>query len=143
MTSPRYLAIEHPWFCSDDMPLYRWVFPTGASDEELVACLEAREVWGLRAQYHVSWVIDLSSITQAPATQRRIFGEHLKRFEPHNVRWNAGSGLVVPNAWLRGLVTAVFWISPPKFPNKLFSEAGDAEVWARARLDEKLSAKGV
>jgi hypothetical protein len=63
-----------------------------------------REDWAFRAHYHVARAIDLSKITKAPATQREAFAEHLKRFEEFNVRWNAGSALIVPSAWLRGLV---------------------------------------
>ena len=135
---PQYVEIEHPWYDSRDMPLYRWVFPDGATDEELAECLQAREDWGDKANYYVAWVIDLSAITRAPAVQRKMFGEHLKRFEPHNLQWNTGSAIVVPNAFLRGLVTAVFWVSPPKFPTKLFSDVGEAEPWARRQLAEKL-----
>lgn len=138
MLVPQYFEIEHPWYGNEDMPLYRWVFPEGATDEELDACLRAREVWGEKAHYFVAWVIDLSAITSAPAKQRKMFGEHLKRFELHNIRWNTGSAVIVPNAFLRGLVTAVFWFSPPKFPTKLFSDRVEAEVWARNQLAEKL-----
>jgi hypothetical protein len=135
-----YIEIDHPWISNDDMPLYRWTFPEEGTDEELHACLEARERWARRAHYHVAWVINLSHITKASATQRQAFGEHLKRFEEFNVRWNAGSALIVPSGWLRGLVTAVFWITPPKFPNKLFSEPLEAEAWAKAQLAAKLRA---
>ena len=99
----------------------------------------AREDWAFRAHYHVAWVIELSKITKAPATQRKAFAEHLKRFEEFNVRWNAGSALIVPSAWLRGLATAAFWISPPRFPNKLFSEPLEAERWAKKQLAAKLA----
>jgi hypothetical protein len=132
-----YVEIEHPWFSNDLMPLYRWTFPSEATEQELRACLRAREDWALRASYHVAWIIDLSHITNAPATQRKAFAEHLRRFEDFNVRWNVGSALIVPNAWLRGLVTAVFWISPPKFPNQRFSEPLEAESWAKKQLAAK------
>jgi hypothetical protein len=133
---PEYVEIDHPWISNDIMPIYRWTFPKEGTDEELGACFRAREDWASSAQYPVAWVIDLSNIIKAPATQRKAFAEHLKRFE-HNARWNAGSALIVPNAWLRGLVTAVFWLSPPKFPNKLFSRASEAESWAKAQLEAK------
>ena len=134
-----YLEIDHPWISNDIMPIYRWTFPKEATDAELGACFRAREEWGCRAEYPVAWVIDLSNISKATATQRKAFGEHLKRFEEYNVRWNAGSALIVPNAWLRGLVTAVFWISPPGFPNKLFSGPAAAERWAKQQLATKLA----
>lgn len=133
------IEIRHPWISNDEMPLYRWTFPEETTDEELDACLRARERWATRAHYHVAWVIDLSHITKAPAKQRQAFGQHLKRFEEFNVRWNVGSALIVPSAWLRGLVTAVFWISPPKFPNKLFWDPLEAEAWAKKQLAAKLT----
>jgi hypothetical protein len=82
-------------------------------------------------------VVELSNLTKANAKQRRVFAEHLKRFEGHDVLWNAGSALVVPSAWLRGLVTAVFWLSPPKFPNQAFAKRSDALEWAQIQLDVK------
>ena len=98
----------------------------------------------------IAWVIDLTHITKAPATQRRALAGHLKRFEAFSARWNAGSALVVPNAWLRGLATAVFWVSPPKFPTELFSEPLEAERWARnsdsrngVRLKDEFNARSV
>ena len=138
-TITEYIEIDHPWISNELMPIYRWTFPSEATNEELSACLRAREDWALRARYPIAWVIDLSSVTKAPATQRKALAEHLKGFEEFSVRWNAGSALIVPSAWLRGLVTAVFWISSPKFPNQLFSEPLEAESWAKRQLAAKLA----
>ena len=132
-----HIEIDHPWISNDLMPLYRWTFPSEATDEALMACFQAREDWARRAHYPIAWVVDLSQITKAPATQRRRLAEHLERFEAFSARWNAGSALVVPNAWLRGLATAVFWVSPPKFPTEFFSKPVEAERWAKRRLAAK------
>ncbi len=134
---PEYLRIDHPWISHDLMPIYRWTFPKVVTDEDLAAVFRAREDWASRVEYPVAWIVDLSNVVKAPATQRKAFAEHLKRFEKHGPRWNAGSALIVPNAWLRGLVTAVFWLSPPKFPQKLFSRSLEAESWAKAKLEAK------
>jgi hypothetical protein len=136
-TTTEYIEIDHPWFSNDLMPLYRWTFPSEATDEELRACLVAREDWAIRARYYNAWVIDMSNITKAPATQRQALAEHLKRFGELSVRWYAGSALIVPSPWLRGLVTAVTWISPPRFPYQLFSESLEAESWAKQQLAAK------
>ena len=138
MGEPEYIEIQHPWYGNEEMPLYRWTFPEVATDEDLAACLEAREHWGLRARYEVAWVIDLSNLTNASATQRKMFVDHLKRFEWHNNRWNTGSAVIVPNGWLRGLVTAVFWFSPPDFPTKICANVQQGEQWARQQLDQRL-----
>jgi len=134
-----YIEIDHPWFSNDLMPIYRWTFPSEATDEELRASLRAREDLATRARYATAWVIDMSNITKAPATQRRELAEHLKRFHDFGVRWNAGSALIVPSSWLRGLVTAVAWLSPPKFPYQLSPEPIEAERWAKQQLAAKLA----
>lgn len=134
-----YLEIDHPWVSHKHLPIYEWTFPAEASDEALDAFVKAREDWATRAQYPVAWVVELSNLRKANAKQRRTFAEHLKRFEEHDVLWNGGSALIVPSAWLRGLVTAVFWISPPKFPHQAFAKRSDALEWAQLQLDTKIA----
>jgi len=134
-----YPPIDHPWVSHRHAPIYEWAFPPEATDEEIAAFAHAREQWAEDAQFLVAWVVELSNLRKANAKQRRAFAEHLKRFEHHDVRWNAGSALVVPSAWLRGLVTAVFWISPPKFPYDVFAKRSDALEWAQLQLDAKLA----
>jgi len=137
-----YLEIAHPWVSHRHVPIYEWRFPAEVSDEELEAFVGAREDWASKAQYPVAWVVDLSNLRTAGSVQRRIFAEHLKRFEKHDVQWNGGSALIVPRAWLRGLVTAVFWISPPKFPHQAFAKRTDALEWAQLQLDAKVAECG-
>ena len=96
----------------------------------------ARERWALRANYRVAWVVSLAGIVQATAGQRRLFGEHLKRFESHDVAFNQGSALLVPNPFVRGILTAVFWLNPPRFPNECFGTLVEAREWAEQRLSE-------
>jgi hypothetical protein len=138
-TEPKYLEIDHPWVSHQHVPIYEWAFPPEASDEELDAFIRAREDWASRAHYPVAWVVELSNLTRASAKQRQAFAQHLQRFEPHDVLWNGGSALVVPSGWLRGLVTAVFWISPPQFPHQAFAKRSDALEWAQLQLDAKLA----
>ena len=137
-----YIEIDHPWASHRHVPIYEFTFPREIDDEDLSAFIEARERWADRAQYPVAWVVQLSSLSHATATQRRMFAEHLKRFEGHDVQWNGGSALIVPSPWLRGLVTAVFWISPPKFRHQAFAKRTDALEWAQLQLDAKLAESG-
>jgi hypothetical protein len=139
LTGTEYLEIDHPWVSHRHVPIYEFTFPAEATDEELAAFVRAREEWATRAHYPVAWVVELSNLRKANAIQRRVFAEHLKRFEAHDVQWNAGSALIVPSGWLRGLVTAVFWISPPKFPNQAFAKRTDALEWAQLQLDAKVA----
>jgi len=138
-TATEYIEIDHPWVSHEHVPIYEWTFPAEASNDELEAFVRVREEWAERAHYPVAWVVQLSNLTKANALQRRIFADHLKRFEAHDVQWNGGSALIVPSGWLRGLVTAVFWLSPPKFPHQAFARRTDALEWAQLQLDAKVA----
>jgi len=138
-TATEYVEIDHAWVSHQHVPIYEFTFPAEASDEDLDAFVRAREEWATRAHYPVAWVVELSNLTKANAKQRRVFADHLKRFEEHDVQWNGGSALVVPSGWLRGLVTAVFWLAPPKFPHQAFAKRTDALEWAQLQLDAKIA----
>lgn len=128
------VPIHHPWIDTSRAPTYEIRFPANPTDEDLRTFCEAREAWATRARYTVSWVVDLSKLSSVSASQRRAFGDHLERFEPHDVEFNRGSALVVPSAFLRGVVTAVFWLKVPKFPHRAFETVEEARTWARERL---------
>ena len=134
-----YVEIDHPWVSHRHVPIYEWTFPSEATYEELAAFVRAREEWATRAHYPVAWVVELSNLTKANAKQRKIFAEHLKRFEGHDVRWANRARSPQPTRRMRGLVTAVFWISPPKFPHQTFAKRTDALEWAQLQLDAKIA----
>ncbi len=134
-----YVEIDHPWFSNDLMPIYRWIFPSEATDEELAESLRAREDWAIRVRHPMAWVIDLSNVTKAPPTQRKTLAEHLERFGELSTRWYVGAAVIVPSPWLRGVATAVTWLWPPKFPYELCSEPIEAERWARKQLARKVA----
>lgn len=134
-----YLEVAHPWVSNDLMPVYRWTFPEEASDAEVFACLEARREWAVNVHYPVAWIVDCSRVKKVTATQRQAFAEHIKWYEPYDARWNAGSALVVPNRWIQGMVTAIFWFSKPGCPHKTFMHPHEAEAWARNQLAARLA----
>lgn len=128
---------DHPWIDSSHAPVYVWRFPGSATDEEVVACCEARERWAKIARHPCAWVVDLRELLRASPAQRKLFADHLKRFEPHDVKFNAGSAIVLSNAWLRGVVTAVFAVTQPKFPNRTFASVEEGLKWATEQLKAK------
>jgi hypothetical protein len=126
--------------------VYVLTFPELLADADLEACCIARERWAAKAAFPVSWVVDLSRVQTVTAKQRKMMSDHLARFEPHDLAYNRGSAIVVPNAFLRGIVTAVFWLRPPRFPHESFATRDEAIRWASAKHDARrgpsLSAHG-
>lgn len=133
--------IPHPWIDSLRTPVYVLTFPAQLSDAELEACCAARERWAAVAKFPVSWVVDLSRVQSVTAKQRKTMSDHLARFEPHDLAHNRGSAIVVPNAFLRGIVTAVFWLRPPRFPHESFATREAALAWASSRHDARAQAE--
>jgi hypothetical protein len=128
------VPLQHPFIDASRAPIYVMEFGEKTTDDELKSCCDARENWAKVAQYKVAWVVDLSRILEVTAKQRRIFADHLARFEPHDIAFNQGSALIVPNTFLRGVVTAIFWLKPPRFPNQTFGTRTDAFAWAESQL---------
>jgi hypothetical protein len=126
--------IPHPWIDSSRAPLYVWTLRDDPTSSVVAACLAAREQWSEGTQEPVAWVVDLTQLSSVNAIQRKMFATHLERFRPFDEKWTAASAIVASSPWLRGLVTAVFWLSPPKFPNRVFADVESARTWAEREL---------
>lgn len=136
-------SIGNPWIDESRAPLYQLAFPPDPTDAVLLEMCAARERWAEVAKFPVAWVVDTANLGGATARQRRILGDHLERFEPHDLAWNQGSAIIVPNAVLRGIVTAVFWLKSPRFPHESFRTKAEAVAWATARLEGSPRASAV
>ena len=64
--------------------------------------------------------------------QRAFAATQQKRDAEGSRRYLRGTALVVTNALVAGVVTAINWITPPPYPQKIFSSLADAEKWATA-----------
>jgi hypothetical protein len=53
-----------------------------------------------------------------------------KRGSPHM----ACRAFITPNETVRGVLTAVFWQSPPDFPHAFFGTTAEARAWAREHV---------
>jgi hypothetical protein len=130
-----YLPIEHKWVESRHAPLYELTFPVRATDAQISGLCTALENWHAHSHYPYAFVFDLSKVSEATPVQRALFREHMARVRDHDAAFHKGVGLVVPSAFLRGLVTASFWFVPPKYPHALFANRDLAFAWAKDRLE--------
>jgi hypothetical protein len=67
------------------------------------------------------------------AQQRRLLADASLPTAPYAARNCAGSAIVVNNMVLAGIVTALHWLKPTDYQEKVFSSMEDAEAW----LDER------
>ena len=67
-------------------------------------------------------------------TQRAFAAAQQKRDAERNARLLVGIALVVSSPLIASVVTAINWIAPPPYPQKIFSSVAEAEAWAGEQL---------
>ncbi len=132
-----YLPIRHPWVDSSAAPIYRVTFPVSASDEQLLAYCRSVESWSNQVSYGVAWLMDLSQVEQVSAQQRATFAKFMEAMGAFDRRYTKATAMILPNALLRGVATAIFWLYAPPFEHKTFSDCGAGRAWLReVMMDE-------
>jgi hypothetical protein len=129
-----YPIPNHPWVTVLEAPLYMQAFPPTVKDEELSAMLAEVERITMAMQSPYGWVADISNVISATPKQRSMYAESDKRLKEYDQKYCAGSGIFCTSNVARGVLTAVFWISPPVYPYKVTSTLREAETWARQQL---------
>jgi hypothetical protein len=92
---------------------------------ELVSHLQRGEPYAL--------VFDLTRAEMPSALQRKRLSQHMVTHQKDIQRQVRGMALVANSVALRGIATAVFWVSPPPFEWRVFDALDAARSWARSR----------
>lgn len=132
--------LAHPWLSEASESLYYQAIPEQFSDGELAAfivCVEAL-VAAQRAPF--AWVVMADAMLSTSAKQRKMFSEAEVRMQPQDKRFCAGTAIVLSSPVVRGVVTAVYWLTPPVYPYALCKTGPDAREWAHQRLRERWAA---
>ncbi len=80
-------------------------------------------------------LVTIGALVSATASQRKRFGDFEKSMAVHDRDYVYACGLVVPNPVVRGLVTAIYWLKPPVYPYRMFTEQAEAMDWVRQHQD--------
>ncbi len=134
---------DHPWIKPLGERLFEQNYPGTFTLEELLVFLEAAEALLRESDEPMGWVCDFTKIVlrDFTALKRKAFGVFEARCADRDALVCAGAALIVkPSPLYRGMVTAVYWLSPPVYPYRVFSERSEAVEWARASVDARRSA---
>ncbi len=115
-------------------PLVVVTFLGPATDEEFRVYLD--ELTTTRARGRSAWVFDATSAGRTPANQRRMQAEWLSDNEALLRETSLGSAFVIDSPIVRGVLTAILWMSPIVGGHAVFAHYGEAEQWAIDRLRE-------
>ena len=121
----------HPWIDVSRHPLVVFRVPESATQPEVLQALyNAWFQWLTDNPAPFVVIVDLSQMTSVPnATVRRIIAEGENRTAALETSYNKGNAIVISNPLVRGGMTAVYWVSSPKFPWRFFGTAAEAEHW--------------
>lgn len=77
-------------------------------------------------------IVDASGMTRFDAAMRSAYGKwrkvHMQLIKSSCER----AAYVTPDAFWRGIVTAVFWVAPPIIPVRTFASRAEAAAWLAA-----------
>ena len=80
-------------------------------------------------------IVDARRMTSAPSAKvRRMIADWEQANGDRGSRYNRGVAFVTESALIRGAMTALHWISPPKVPTTYHATMELAKAWARERL---------
>lgn len=130
----------HPWIDSAFAPVYHLTYPSyDPNDPRQLAKYSAEHVglyktiatWSETRARAFGFTVDLSQVCSSAMT-RQVAVQFLERVKKRgNNPHMACRAYITPNDTVRGVLTAVFWQSPPDYPHAIFDNTADARIWAR------------
>jgi hypothetical protein len=115
-------------------PVVRIRWPAGAlTDEEFKRAVTQLSGYTRRGQAYGT-ILDAREATRPTPLQRGFAAERQRLDADYSRRWLRGSAIVVSNPVLVGVVTAINWVFPPPYPQKIFASWPAAEAWIAEQL---------
>jgi hypothetical protein len=106
------------------------------SDEELLKSIVAySRAIGEHLEAHVV-CLTISNTASLSLSQRRIIGETWKPGPQNATPGCLGTAMVFESKLISGMLSAIFWISQPKYPTKTFTDMASAEIWITELLKD-------
>ncbi len=79
-------------------------------------------------------IMDAREAVRTPPIQRRMQSEWMKTHHDSLARWSVGTAFVITSPLVRGVLTAILWLSPMATPYTVVGTVEEAESWAREQL---------
>ena len=127
-------TIDHPWIDNSLAPIYICTPPKIIDDETLQALLDAQTKFFHSSTHPYAFVLMVEHTTGFSAKQRATVAAMEKSVRAIEARRNKGQAYVLKNAFGRGLLQALQWLSPPVYPYKVVATRAEAINWASRQL---------
>jgi hypothetical protein len=131
----------HPWIDSAHAPVYHLTYPRyDAADPRQLAKYTSEHTalyatlteWTKARRRAYGFTIDLSQVYSTAVSRQRAI-QYTEKIRERGSPFMACRAYVTPTEAVRGVMTAVFWHSPPNYPHALFDNVAEARSWALAQ----------
>lgn len=117
-------------------PLVVVNFVGTATDAEFDAYLDDMQRLVLDRREKNVTILDATLSGDTPPTQRRKQADWLKRNAAYLREFSLGTAFVIDSPFVRGVLTAIFWITPMSAPYTIVATYAEAEAWATRQLQD-------
>jgi hypothetical protein len=114
------------------MLIIRW--PSGSVTDADVEDFLTRSATHLTRGQRYASLHDGVRASGLDGKQRQRMSEYTDEHREALSRWMVAAAIVSPSAVVRGVVTAINWLSPPPFPQRQFAMRSEAEAWIQGML---------
>jgi len=132
----------HPWVDPAYAPVYHLTYPAydpidpsqlARYTADHTALYKVLADWTAARTSAFGFTIDMSSVRSSAMTRQHAV-QYLERIRKRGSPHMACRAFITPNESVRGVLTAVFWHSPPDFPHAFFATTTEARTWAREQV---------
>ncbi|MCB9603372.1 MAG: hypothetical protein H6724_15015 [Sandaracinus sp.] len=109
-------------------PLVVVSLPSSWSEDEWESYLARMRTYPSRRERYVT-LTDARGAGTPSAAQRKRAAQVMAEDEALSKRFNVANGLVFESALLRGMLTAITWLTPPPVPMQTFASPRQALEW--------------
>jgi len=105
-------------------------------DDDFQAYLEWMERYVTTRRIPYAVVNDARLAPPPSANQRKMVAAQMQRLDAYTREYCKGATFVFESALMRGIMTAIFWITKPGYPTEVFGDVGSAVEWCQAQLNQ-------
>src|SRR5262249_24102641 len=105
---------------------------TVSADDVRGVIATVRAVTGRKKPFGI--VVDTLNAEPLGAVQRKLLADAFRDDADLHRAYLKACGMIFGSVIMRGVMTAISWISPPAFPTEVFATVDQAEEWVRRAL---------
>jgi len=108
--------------------------PNALSDADFMAYIKWMEQYVTRAGVKYAVVNDARRAAPITAAHRKLLSDYMTRVRPITRIYCVGMAMVFDSAVMRGIMTAILWMTDPDYPTRVFATPAEAIAWAEVQL---------